>query len=96
MLTLVDQFVSEEDNIRLMEMSGLVELNDTMKRLPLGKSPGEDGLPVEVLRELWDDISPYCLKLIQEAWHYKQLIKFNTRAIIKLIPKIEKKEMLCN
>ncbi|KAL2649851.1 hypothetical protein R1flu_017979 [Riccia fluitans] len=74
-LTLVDQLVSEEDNLRLMEVPGAIELSDTMKRLPLGKSPGEDALPVEVLRELWDDICPCCLKFIQETWHNKRLSK---------------------
>ncbi|KAL2633731.1 hypothetical protein R1flu_005210 [Riccia fluitans] len=90
------QLMSEEDNLRLVEVLGLTELNDMMKNLPLDKSLSEDGLPVEVLRELWDEIIPYCLKFIQEAWHSKRLSKFNTGAIIKLIPKNEKKEVLHN
>ncbi|KAL2633064.1 hypothetical protein R1flu_004543 [Riccia fluitans] len=76
-----------------MEVPGVVELKDMMKSLPLDKSLSEDGLPVEVLRELWDDIIPYYLIFIQEAWHNKRLSKFNTGTIIKLIPKNEKKEV---
>ncbi|KAL2613507.1 hypothetical protein R1flu_025199 [Riccia fluitans] len=67
-----------------------------MKSLLLGKSPGEDGLSVEVLWELWEEIGPYCLQFIHEAWHNKQIGNFNTGAIIKLLPKNEKKEELCN
>ncbi|KAL2633604.1 hypothetical protein R1flu_005083 [Riccia fluitans] len=95
-LTLVDQLVSEEDNLRLMEVPGVEELKDTIKNLPLGKSPGEDGLSVEVLREIWDEISPCCLEFIQEAWHSKLIGNFNTGAIIKLLPKSERQEELCN
>ncbi|KAL2653622.1 hypothetical protein R1flu_021750 [Riccia fluitans] len=94
--TLTDQLVSEEENIRLLEVPGAMELNDKVKSLPLDKSPMEDGLPAEVLQELWDDLSPCCLEFIQEVWHNKQIGKFNAGAIIKLIPKNEKKEALRN
>ncbi|KAL2608864.1 hypothetical protein R1flu_027437 [Riccia fluitans] len=46
-LTLVDTLVSEEENNRLAETPGADELEETIKSLPAGKAPGEDGLPVE-------------------------------------------------
>ncbi|KAL2612920.1 hypothetical protein R1flu_024612 [Riccia fluitans] len=95
-LTLIDQLVSEEENIRLLEVPGVPELRDTVKSLPLDKSPKEDGLPAEVLRELRNDISSCCLELIKEVWHNKRIGKFKAGAIIKLIPKNEKKEALRN
>ncbi|KAL2651270.1 hypothetical protein R1flu_019398 [Riccia fluitans] len=70
-LTLLDRLVSEEDNKRLAEVPGAEELKELVRDLPSDKSPGEDGLSAEVLRELWDEISPGCLQFIQEVWHSK-------------------------
>ncbi|KAL2609191.1 hypothetical protein R1flu_027764 [Riccia fluitans] len=95
-LTLIDSFVSGEDNARLMEVPDAEEIRTTVHELPLDKSPGEDGLPVEVLRELWEEIGFHCLEFVQEAWRKKRIGKSNTGAIIKLIPKNEKKDELKN
>ncbi|KAL2607687.1 hypothetical protein R1flu_026260 [Riccia fluitans] len=95
-LTLIDHRVSKEDNLQLMEVPGVEELRDTVKNLPLDESLGEYGLPAEVLRELWEVISTCCLEFIQEAWHSKQIGKYNIGAIIKLNPKNEKREDLRN
>ncbi|KAL2609558.1 hypothetical protein R1flu_028131 [Riccia fluitans] len=65
-LNFVHQRVTEEENRCLTEAPGAEELRKTVKSLPLEKSPGEDGLPVEVLRELWDEVSMGCLQFIQE------------------------------
>ncbi|KAL2630119.1 hypothetical protein R1flu_014805 [Riccia fluitans] len=92
-LTLIDQLVSEEENLQLTALPGAEELRNMVKDLPSDKSPGEDGLLAEVLHELWDEISPCCLKFIQEPWHSKRIGKYNTRAII---PKNEKKDDLRN
>ncbi|KAL2641996.1 hypothetical protein R1flu_009583 [Riccia fluitans] len=74
-LTLIDQFVSEEDNFCLEEVPGAEELKTMIKDLPLDKSPGEDGLPVEILLELWKEVSPFCLEFVQEAWQSKRVEK---------------------
>ncbi|KAL2608173.1 hypothetical protein R1flu_026746 [Riccia fluitans] len=75
-LTLIEHHVSDEDNFKLMELPGSEELSEADQALPLQKSPGEDGLPVKVLRELWDEIGPCCLKFVQEAWHTKRIGKW--------------------
>ncbi|KAL2611481.1 hypothetical protein R1flu_023173 [Riccia fluitans] len=95
-LSLVDQLVSEEDNRCLMETPGAEELEHTVKNLPSGKSPRKDRISAEVLKELWEEIGPCCLRFIQEAWISKRIGVSNTRAVIKLLPKNEKKEELKN
>ncbi|KAL2623954.1 hypothetical protein R1flu_008199 [Riccia fluitans] len=95
-LNFVNHRVTEDDNHRLTEVPRAEELSNTVKSLPLEKSPGEDGLPVEVLRELWEEIGTGCLQFIQEAWKSKRIGKYNSGAVIKLIPKNTRKEDLKN
>ncbi|KAL2611365.1 hypothetical protein R1flu_023057 [Riccia fluitans] len=95
-LMLVDQLVSEEENLKLTATPDEGELEETMKLLPKGKAPREDGLPIEVLRELWTEISSHCLQFLREAWQQQRIGKSNTRAIVKLIPKSDKKEEVRN
>ncbi|KAL2644524.1 hypothetical protein R1flu_012111 [Riccia fluitans] len=93
-LTLLDNQVSEADNLQLLEPPNADELGEAVKKLLSDKAPGEDGLPAEVLRELWGEVGPYCLKFIQNVWQTKNLGKRNTGAIIKLLPKNDRKEDL--
>ncbi|KAL2650881.1 hypothetical protein R1flu_019009 [Riccia fluitans] len=73
--TLIDRLVLEEENRQLIEVPIAEELRDTINDLPLNKSPGEDGLPVEVLSELSEVITPGCLEFIQEAWCTKSTMR---------------------
>ncbi|KAL2641305.1 hypothetical protein R1flu_008892 [Riccia fluitans] len=77
-LTLVDQLVSEEDNRRLMAIPEAEEINETIKALPSSKAPGEDGLPAEVLKELWEEIGENYINFIQEAWRSKRISQYNS------------------
>ncbi|KAL2652196.1 hypothetical protein R1flu_020324 [Riccia fluitans] len=95
-LGLLEQRVTTEDNHGLLEVPGADKLHEVVKKLPLDKSPGEDGLPAEVLREMWPEVGSYCLEFIQEVWRNKRLGNFNTGAVIKLLPKNDKKEDIRN
>ncbi|KAL2635505.1 hypothetical protein R1flu_006984 [Riccia fluitans] len=95
-LGLLEQRVTTEDNHGLLEVPGADELHEVVKKLPRDKSPGEDGLPAEVLREIWPEVGSYCLEFIQEVWRSKRLGNFNTGAVIKLLPKNDKKEDIRN
>ncbi|KAL2652687.1 hypothetical protein R1flu_020815 [Riccia fluitans] len=94
--SLIGQLVTAEENRHLREAPGPEELKDTVKNLPLEKSPGEDGLPIEVLRELWEETGTGCLHFVQEAWKNKRIGKYNSGAVIKLIPNNSRKEDLKN
>ncbi|KAL2623581.1 hypothetical protein R1flu_003786 [Riccia fluitans] len=77
-LTLIEHSVLEAENLHLLEAPTAKELEETVKNMPAGKSPGEDRLPIEILRELWSDVGQCCLDFIQEAWRGKRIGKFNT------------------
>ncbi|KAL2613607.1 hypothetical protein R1flu_025299 [Riccia fluitans] len=95
-LTILDRRVSEETNHKLLETPGVEELNEAVKKLPLDKALGEDGLPAEILRDLWEEINIGCLQFIHEVWKNKRIGRFNAGAVIKLLPKNENKEHLRN
>ncbi|KAL2610343.1 hypothetical protein R1flu_028916 [Riccia fluitans] len=70
-LNLIDHRVYEKDNLKLMAEPGIEEPSEEIKKLPLNKSLEEDSLSAEVLREMWDEISPCSHKFIWEVWHNK-------------------------
>ena len=45
----------------------LTELEEGMKKLPIGKSPGLDGLPVEFYRKMWPNIKLDFLEMVKEV-----------------------------
>ena len=45
----------------------LSELEQGMNHLPIGKSPGLDGLPVEFYRKQWPIIKLYIFEMVQEV-----------------------------
>ncbi|KAL2608455.1 hypothetical protein R1flu_027028 [Riccia fluitans] len=77
-LTLVDQLILEEDYCRLMAIPEVEEINETVKALPSEKAPGEDGLPAEVLHELWEDIDEHYINFVQEAWRSRRIGQYNS------------------
>ncbi|KAL2603065.1 hypothetical protein R1flu_003938 [Riccia fluitans] len=81
-LNFISHRVTLEENRRLTEVPGAEELERTVKSLPLEKSPGEDGLPVEVLRELWEETRTSCLQFVQEVWKTKRVVIKLTRALV--------------
>ncbi|KAL2622713.1 hypothetical protein R1flu_002918 [Riccia fluitans] len=93
---LIDPLITKNDNKKLSELPGADELWQIVKDLPSNKSPGEDGIPVEVLQALWDVVGEGCLAFVREAWTTKRIGRYNAGAIIKLIPKNERKETLRN
>ncbi|KAL2652448.1 hypothetical protein R1flu_020576 [Riccia fluitans] len=62
-LTLIEHSVSENENLQLLQVPTAEELEETVKNMPSGKSPGEVGLPIEVLRELWKEMGQQVLIL---------------------------------
>ncbi|KAL2649475.1 hypothetical protein R1flu_017603 [Riccia fluitans] len=72
-LSLIDPLITKNDNKKLSELPGADELWQIVKDLPSDKSPGEDGIPVEVLRALWDVVGEGCLAFVREAWTTKRI-----------------------
>ena len=49
------------------------ELEEGMKKLPIGRSPGLDGLPVEFYRKMWPNIKLDFLEMVKEVRNTKNL-----------------------
>ena len=50
----VNKSLSATDKEFCDEAISLIQLENAMKELPLHKSPGSDGLPVEFYRSMWE------------------------------------------
>ena len=63
----------------------LSELEQAMDHLPLGKSPGLDGLPVEFYRKLWSIIKLDSFEMVQEFQNLGVLSDSQRKGAIRLI-----------
>lgn len=61
-----------------------------MKELPNNKSPGSDGLPIEIYKMFWNQLGNLYLQAILEAKKEGKLYIAARRGIITLIPKKER------
>ncbi|KAL3683686.1 hypothetical protein R1sor_001708 [Riccia sorocarpa] len=64
--------------------------------MPKEKSPGLDGVMVEILQIGWEFMREDCFLMVQSFWEKKKLVGKDSRGIIKLIPKNDQKHLLKN
>ncbi|KAL3677456.1 hypothetical protein R1sor_027404 [Riccia sorocarpa] len=88
--------VSLEANRKLEQMSTEEELEECVRNLAGDKAPGLDGVSADVLRELWGEVKPLCLEMLQKVWEDEQLTAFAKKGVIKLILKNEERSQLTN
>ncbi|KAM9316739.1 uncharacterized protein PAF06_007809 [Gastrophryne carolinensis] len=74
----------------------LKELTETIVKLKVNKSPGEDGLPGEYYKAFEDQIAPFMLKWLNNIDRRHSPSSTMNTAIIKLIPKPGKDGRFCN
>ena len=67
----------------------LTELEERMKKLPIGKSPGLDGLPVEFYHKMWPNIKFDFLEMVKELQNTNNLSDSQRKGVIRLIFKKE-------
>ena len=67
----------------------LTELEEGMKKLLIGRSPGLDGLPVEFYRKMWPNIKLDFLEMVKEVRNTKNLSDSQKKGVIQLIFKKE-------
>ncbi len=78
--------LSKEAKIDLDKPMTEDEVKDAIDKLPLGKSPGIDGFPVEFYKEYWHKIKHLFMKYLQEVKEDGLSASRNV-SIIKLIYK---------
>ena len=67
----------------------LTELEEGMKKLPIGRSPGLDCLPVEFYRKMWPNLKLDFLEMVKEVRNTKNLSDSQNKGVIRLIFKKE-------
>ena len=67
----------------------LTELEEGMKKLPIGKSPGLDWLPVQFYHKMWPNIELDFLEMVKEVQNMKNLSDSQRKGVIRLIFKKE-------
>ena len=86
-------------NDDLMKCEGDIteeECYEALKQMNIGKSPGDDGLPVEFYRTFWDHIKKPLIACYKCSFEQGLLSQSQTRAVITLIHKKGSKKLLKN
>ncbi|KAL3679018.1 hypothetical protein R1sor_021974 [Riccia sorocarpa] len=92
----IDRRLTHDDN-RILEEVPSEEFSSTIvMEMPKEKSPGLDGVMIEILRIGWEFMKEDCFLMVQGFWDKKKLIGKDSRGVIKLIPKNERKHLLTN
>jgi hypothetical protein len=99
-----DSFLNNHVSTRLSEADRALcespltdtELLKALKKLPKGKVPGIDGLPVEFFSAFWEDLRASFLALIQSSFSLQILPKTMRTSIITLIFKKKSQEDIRN
>ncbi|KAL3697755.1 hypothetical protein R1sor_011831 [Riccia sorocarpa] len=72
------------------------EVDGVVENLPLGKSPGLDGITAEILHSCWSFVRSDCIEMVQEFWRRGALTEKTRTAVIKLLPKNSQTQLLKN
>lgn len=82
-----DKKISEQSRKQLDKELTLDELANAVMQMPNNKSPGIDGLTIEVYKTFWKFLGPSYYKAILEAKQKGKLHLVARRGVITLIPK---------
>ena len=66
------------------------ECQNIIKTFPLGKTPGDDGLPIEFYSAFWSSIAEILMKCFNESHERKEMSNSQRRGVITLIEKTGK------
>ncbi|KAL3682679.1 hypothetical protein R1sor_000701 [Riccia sorocarpa] len=80
--------VSREQQLLLDDESSEGELRDLLKLIPSGKSPGLDGIGIEIIAALWPSIGRLFSLAVLDYWRSGQLHSYFKDGILFLIPKV--------
>lgn len=88
--------LSEQQRNLLDSPFNINELYEAIKCMNHGKSPGLDGIPLELYLKFWDDLGPSILKMFQQAINLGCFNRDINTAIITLLHKRGKDSTLCS
>ncbi|KAL3686059.1 hypothetical protein R1sor_004081 [Riccia sorocarpa] len=94
--TKITTTVTMQQDLRVSTRPPDHEIDIIATLLKKEKSPGLDGLTIEVLLECWPFVRQDCISMINHFWDTGELIKGQRTAVIKLVPKNDQKDKLPN
>ncbi|KAL3684173.1 hypothetical protein R1sor_002195 [Riccia sorocarpa] len=71
-------------------------ITSIVMEMPKEKSPGINGVIIEILRIGWEFMREDCFQMVQGFWDKKKLKGKDNKEVIKLIPKNDRKHLLQN
>ncbi|KAL3694277.1 hypothetical protein R1sor_007928 [Riccia sorocarpa] len=92
----IDRRISAADNRTLEEMPNEEFITKIVMDMPKEKSPGIDGVMVEILRIGWEFMKEDCVLMVQCFWDKRKLVGKDSRGVIKLLPKNDRRHLLTN
>ncbi|KAL3689640.1 hypothetical protein R1sor_015949 [Riccia sorocarpa] len=81
--------VSREQHLLLDDDPTEHELGELLKLIPTGKSPGIDGIGIEIITLLWPSIARLFTRVVLDFWRSDQLHPSFKDGLLFLIPKID-------
>ncbi|KAL3681018.1 hypothetical protein R1sor_023974 [Riccia sorocarpa] len=93
-LLLIDKKVSRTDNEAMLATPTMEDMEEALESMAAGKSPGEDGITLEVVKAMWETIRTGSLLFIQTVWREHMIGCKNAAGIVKLLPKNDQKTLL--
>ena len=66
------------------------EMSDAVQSMRRGKTPGPDGIPIEIYKLFPDKLLPPLLEMFEEAYETGNLPPLLHSALISLVPKLGK------
>ena len=92
----IDRALSESSKNKLDSDIQLSEIVSAIKKMPNGKSPGSDGLPVEFYKIFWGDIGNDYFEVINSGLENEELSYSQYLAVISLLYKKGPREDIKN
>ena len=81
--------LNEDSKAKIVEELTYDELEDIVKHLPNGKSPGLDGLPYELYKSMWDVMGKEFLLVIRDQMSNFKLIESGRHGATVIPPKVD-------
>lgn len=87
-LALITEHLSEADNMLLEFLPEDEEIEKVVFSFPLEKSPGLDGVTIEIMiRKGWEYMNQSCAMMVRAFWGDGLMTSRAAARVIKLIPK---------
>ncbi|KAL3679689.1 hypothetical protein R1sor_022645 [Riccia sorocarpa] len=92
----INRRLTAAQNQLLEELPSEELITKIVMEMPKEKSPGIDGVMVEILRLGWEFMREDCFMMVHCVWDKKKLIGKDGKGVIKLIPKNDRRHLLQN